>query len=98
MVLAVNKTDPETNLAARQEEIQETFGARFAGLFCVSALTNEAVDTTCQFAADVGHGFVAAMTNEQPTVVDLPGQTENENDLASKLLNNACLCPRAFSG
>jgi small GTP-binding protein len=60
VVLVVNKIDLEPRLIVRQEELTLEYGSRFAGLFFVSALTNDGVDNMLHHVAEVGYRFAVA--------------------------------------
>jgi small GTP-binding protein len=73
IVLVVNKIDQEGNLVARQEELTLEYAARFAGLFFVSALTNDGVDNMFHHVAEVGYQFTAAVNDAPAGPVALDG-------------------------
>jgi small GTP-binding protein len=72
VVLVVNKIDLEPNIVARQEQLTLAYASKFAGLFFVSALSNEGVDNMFHHVAEVGYRFTAAVTGD-PGPVALGG-------------------------
>jgi small GTP-binding protein len=76
IVLAVNKIDLLEKAVKSVDEIQEEFGRRFAGIFFVSAATNEEVNNLFMFAAVVGLHFTQSPTKQSPSVTLIePGPT-----------------------
>jgi small GTP-binding protein len=67
IVLLVNKIDKSDKPAFENEEIRERYGTSFAGLFFVSAVTGESVDTAFCFAAERACEFLRG-TNTTKTV------------------------------
>jgi small GTP-binding protein len=68
IVLAVNKVDLRESAVKSEEEIQEEFGQRFAGIFFVSAATNEEVNNLFMFAALVGLRFTLSPNVHESTI------------------------------
>jgi small GTP-binding protein len=67
MILAVNKTDLKEKAKMSPDEIQEKFGARFLGLFFVSALTGENVDPLFSCVAVEAYRFFAKLAESGPS-------------------------------
>jgi small GTP-binding protein len=78
IVLAINKIDLADHLSEQQEELTQSFGPRFAGLFFVSALTSVGIDDLFHFAAVAGYEFASAATKPD-AVVSLPPAGGGEN-------------------
>jgi small GTP-binding protein len=64
MVLAVNKVDLKDKAPMAIDKIDSQFRPRFAGLFFVSALTNEEVDNLFTFAAQAAVAFIQSKDPE----------------------------------
>jgi small GTP-binding protein len=78
VVLVVSKIDQEPNLIERQEKLTVEYGSRFAGLFFVSALTNDGVDNMFHHVAEVGYRFTASVTDAPPRpAIPLDGSTRS---------------------
>jgi small GTP-binding protein len=60
IVVAANKIDLRGNAELSNEEIENECRSRFAGLFFVSALTDEGINNLFTFAAQVGYRFAVA--------------------------------------
>jgi small GTP-binding protein len=61
IVLAANKIDLRESAQITDEEIEAEYRSKFAGLFFVSAVTDEGINNLFAFAAQLGYRF--AMTN-----------------------------------
>jgi small GTP-binding protein len=70
VVLAVNKVDTLLDPGPAEDEIQATYLSQFAGVFFVSAITNEGVDNLFSFAAQAGYDFVKAKGPSQAVDLD----------------------------
>jgi small GTP-binding protein len=57
IVFAVNKCDLLDSAAITQDEIDEAYRDRFAGLFFVSAITDVEIDNLFMAAAELGYRF-----------------------------------------
>ncbi|OHT14856.1 small GTP-binding protein [Tritrichomonas foetus] len=64
VVLAVNKIDIQNENSPTEDKIVSEYGERFAGVFFVSAVTNEGVDNLFNFAAEQGYKFTVTNTNK----------------------------------
>jgi small GTP-binding protein len=64
IVLAVNKIDLRDGAQKSRDEIQREYQKRFAGIFFVSAFTDEEVENMFMFAAIEGYKFTCASTAE----------------------------------
>lgn len=79
VVMAVNKMDLyEDGSEWSVDKITKEFGSRFAGLFFVSAMTNQEVDNMFLCAAEVGYRFMLKDTEKEEQVQDLT--TPNEQN------------------
>ena len=63
IIMAVNKMDLIEEAKMTTDKITETFQERFAGLFFVSAVTNEEVDNMFMSAAEAGFNFMNSHAN-----------------------------------
>jgi small GTP-binding protein len=66
IVFAVNKIDLARSANFREEGIQQTFSSTFAGVFFVSAASNEGVDNLFEFVAQAGYDFVTSHRDTKP--------------------------------
>ena len=77
VVMAVNKMDLyEDGCEWSVDKITKEFGSRFAGLFFVSAMTNQEVDNMFLCAAQVGYRFMMKDTEKDEPVQDLTAPNE----------------------
>lgn len=85
VVMAVNKMDLyEEGGAITRDHITKEFGERFAGLFFVSAETNEGVDDMFMCAAEAGYRFTIRSVETEPA-----GPVLNSNANEGR---NGCKC------
>jgi small GTP-binding protein len=77
IILLVNKIDKTERVAFEREDIRERYGASFAGLFFVSAVTGEGVDTAFCCAGERACEFLQSV-NTAKIQVDLNRANENK--------------------
>jgi small GTP-binding protein len=71
IILAVNKMDLSASARINIEEIHDQYEGQFAGIFGVSAVTNEGVDNLFMFAAVEGYRFTkVSVDSRAKTILD----------------------------
>jgi small GTP-binding protein len=78
IILAVNKCDVRGSAAMSQDEVDDTYRDRFAGLFFVSALQDLEIDNLFIAAAEAGYRFALANQRaEEQLLEQLAPDTQN---------------------